>query len=803
MAALEPPPQMGRNDLLVAALAYAERGWTVFPLHSPGRQTLCDCGDEACTAPAKHPWIRNGFKDASRDARQVAQWWRKWPRANIGIACGASGLVVLDVDPYHGGELALVELVKRHSGAAHGALTPVVEALTATLTSETGGGGEHYVYRAAQGANIRNTTDLDELRGLDVRADGGYFVAAPSLHVSGARYQWREGAGEPGDLPGWILPVLGRRASRPLRQPVRMFQPPRDAQATGAYWLDRALRLAHEGNRNDRGFWLACQLRDAELSFAHAEQVMCDYAARVPGRDYSEREALQSLRSAYRTGPREAARSVIDQANQVANKAWSFKNQETPGEPPPPPPDEPQPTDSDTSETRLHNTDIGNAQRFVRRHGQDVRYVAVWKQWLIWDGKRWKRDETDEIMRRAKDTVKAMWAEVGEVEDHDERKEFIKWIFKSESDSRLKAMLAQAQSEREVASHVSVFDANPWLLNVANGTIDLTTGQLQPHRREDMVTKLAPVTYDPKATLPLWDAFLASITEHNQQLMDFLRRAVGYTLTGKTSEEKLFFAHGPSRTGKSTFLEAIKSTLGEYAMTADFDTFVARPSSGGPRDDVADMAGARMVVSIEVDDGKKLAEGLVKLLTGGDTVKARHLYQRGFEFTPAFKLWLAANHAPRVDATDDAMWNRILRIGFTHVVPTSERKTSVKATLRNPAKAGPAVLAWAVRGCLEWQRDGLGVPQEVEAATDAYRDSMDPIKDFLTDCCALGEDQWISQASLRETYEKWCKANGEKYPVSGKKFGEALRRRACEVQVKRMGNSTVKGWKGVGIVAEM
>jgi len=318
MATAEQPPQ---PLFLSFALDYAQQhGWHVFPLHSPARKTYCDCGDAACvTNAAKHPWTTHGFRDASADERVIRRWWGKsWPNANIGIACGASRLVVLDVDPRHGGELALVELVRRHAGAKPGQLTPVMEALTATLTSETGGGGEHYVFRAPAGVTIRNDTDLDDLRGLDVRADGGYFVAPPSMHVSGARYLWRDGITEPRELPEWLIPVLTRRKSRPQAQPVRMFTPPREVSETAAYWLDRALHLAHEGNRNDRGFWLACQLRDSGLSQDAAEGALESYAARVPGSDYTAREAIHSARSAYKAPARERARSMATGATSSA-----------------------------------------------------------------------------------------------------------------------------------------------------------------------------------------------------------------------------------------------------------------------------------------------------------------------------------------------------------------------------------------------------------------------------------------------------------------------------------------------------
>lgn len=293
------------NILLEAAISYAARGWYVFPLYGPGKSTLCECGDAACAQAAKHPRIKGGFHGATVDTGQIREWWAKWPRANIGIACGKSRLVVLDVDPRHGGDGSLSELVKRHSGAL-GALSQATQALVATLTSDTGGGGTHYLYTAPEGAPIRNKANLDGLAGLDVRGDGGYIVASPSLHVSGARYQWQDASILPSALPDWLLSVLRRKESQPLREPLAVF--PRENDPS-ALWLERALAMAREGNRNDRAFWLATQLRDDGVSQPDAENVLCVYAQRVPGPGFTEREALQCVRSAYTRAARAPARS--------------------------------------------------------------------------------------------------------------------------------------------------------------------------------------------------------------------------------------------------------------------------------------------------------------------------------------------------------------------------------------------------------------------------------------------------------------------------------------------------------------
>lgn len=323
--------QHDEAPLLAAALAYAARGWYVFPLHTPDRNGRCDCRDEACASPGKHPWTPNGLKAATTHEGQIRAWWSKWPHANIGIACGPSGLTVLDVDPRHGGDAALGELARRAATARGDRLaTPLVEQLVGTLTSATGGGGWHYVYQAPRnGAAIRNKHNLDGLDGLDVRGVGGYIVAPPSRHANDAQYLWQTGrdtgdgatgaAGyvpaDPAPIPAWLLEVLTRaqtatQQNQPPAPPMRVL-PDGGGRRDPKVWLDRALATAREGNRNATGFWLACQLRDDGVSRADAEGYLLAYAVNVGAgqKPYTEAEALRSLTQAYSRPAREEARS--------------------------------------------------------------------------------------------------------------------------------------------------------------------------------------------------------------------------------------------------------------------------------------------------------------------------------------------------------------------------------------------------------------------------------------------------------------------------------------------------------------
>lgn len=436
-------------------------------------------------------------------------------------------------------------------------------------------------------------------------------------------------------------------------------------------------------------------------------------------------------------------------------------------------------------------TDLANAQRLVKRHGQDLCYCDS-LGWFIYDGRRWVPDSLSDVKRWAKQTVIAILQEAAQIADDQARAALIKHQRHSESTRALKAMVESAQSEPGIAVASSSFDANPDLFNCLNGTLDLSTGEFREHDRADMLTKLAPVRFEPGAQLDLWDSFLREATGGDETYMKFLQRAAGYSLSGHTTEEKLFFIHGPAAAGKSTFIEALKAMFGDYAMTADFETFLQRSFVGAPRNDIARLAGARFVSSIEVEQGRKLAEGLIKNITGGDTVSARFLHKESFEFLPQFKLWLVANHAPKVRDDDDAIWRRILRLPFEKVVPKEKRDPSIKARLRNPDIAGPAILDWAFVGYQEWQRAGLAVPKLVEESTAAYQTEMDPLGEFIKECCILGPDKEVTRAALRGVYERWSAGDS----INSKDFADRIRALgAADAWVARE-----RGWRGIGLL---
>ena len=336
-------------------------------------------------------------------------------------------------------------------------------------------------------------------------------------------------------------------------------------------------------------------------------------------------------------------------------------------------------------------------------------------------------------------------------------------------------MVTLARSHEEIAVHPNELDRDPWKLNVENGTIDLRTGNLLPHDREDLITKLAPVAYDPSASCPHFVSFVDVVMAGDAELISFLQRAAGYMLTGDVREQVLLFLYGTGANGKTTFVTTLLSVLGDYGLQADPELLVMRRGDVHPTG-VADLVGSRLAVCTEVEQGKRLAEALTKQLTGGDRIKARHMRQDFFEFDPTHKLCLAANHKPVIRGTDHAIWRRILLVPFAVTIPDHKQDKVLLARLKDEL---PGILNWAVEGCLKWQASGLAPPTAVKAATDAYREEMDTLADFIADCCDVAPRSKVEVGKLRKAYDGWCEKNGER-PLGTKLFAQLLTARGFE-----------------------
>jgi putative DNA primase/helicase len=451
-------------------------------------------------------------------------------------------------------------------------------------------------------------------------------------------------------------------------------------------------------------------------------------------------------------------------------------------------------------------TELGNAERFRDQHGEDVRHCSG--AFLYYAGECWREDKTGEIVRLMIKTVRSIHKEqsvitrlradlqnelatatgerrtaiVDKLENLEEIGDSLNaWARKSEKGAAIKAAIELAKSLEPIALSEDELDRDGWLFNCLNGTINLHTGRLLAHTREHYITKISAIRYDPAAMCERWLGFLDQVFESDQARIDFLQRAVGYSLTADVREECLFLLHGHGRNGKGTLLLILAALLGDYATTADFNTFVESRNTG-PRDDIAHMRGRRFVQAQESKEGCRLDESLVKWLTGGDLLRARRLYENSYEFRPTHKLWLAANHLPIIRGTDPAIWSRIKLVPF-EVSFLGREDRGLKQALLDEL---PGILAWAVRGCLLWQRDSLKFPESVIAATDEYRAESDDIGRFIAQRCEIGENFSARARALYTEYIGWCQENGERH-VSGKRFSQRMSENGIEKKEDKHG----------------
>ena len=439
-------------------------------------------------------------------------------------------------------------------------------------------------------------------------------------------------------------------------------------------------------------------------------------------------------------------------------------------------------------------TDLGNAKRLVRGFGSDLRFVASWKRWLYFTGKRWEVDDTGRVMRLAEQSVATIFAEATATTDQDRAAKIFKHAVKSESSNALHAMVGLAAYEDGVSVKVGSLDRDPWKLNVSNGTIDLKTGQLLPHSRTDLMTKICPVEYDPNAECPTWDNFLHEILDGRLDLISFLYRYLGYSLTGLVSEQKLIFLYGTGANGKSTFLGTIQHMLGGYSKQAAPELLVASKSGRHPTE-VADLLGSRLVVSAEIDRGRSLAEASIKQMTGGDVIKARYMKKDFFEFEPTHKLWLAANHKPIIKGNDEGIWRRVLLVPFEVSFPEEKQDKQLGNKLLAEL---PGILNRVVAGCLDWQRNGLNSPESVVSATREYREQLDQLKPFFDDVCEIEKKAVINPKTLYNSFLDWCEENHET-PMKPRYFAMLLRERGFRQgkPTKRGAKITYRPWVGI------
>jgi P4 family phage/plasmid primase-like protien len=397
--------------------------------------------------------------------------------------------------------------------------------------------------------------------------------------------------------------------------------------------------------------------------------------------------------------------------------------------------------------------DIGNGERLIARHGDKMRYVKEWG-WMVWGGGKWG-DDRGQAAAWAKETARSIYSEAAASEDDNTAAALAKHAKSSANKGKREAMLDSATSEPGVQATPDDFDRNPWLLNLQNGCLDLKTNEFARHSPEPLITKMAGTRYEPTATCPIWERFLSRVFDADAELIEFVQRAVGYSLTGKIGEQCFFFLYGLGANGKSTFTGAIQDLLGDYGMKIRAETLMIKRSD--IPEEVAQIAGRRFLLAAELGDGERLNESLIKDLTGGDRLRARLLYHQSFEFIPQAKSWLYGNHKPIVRGTDEGIWRRVRLIPFNVTIPEHERDGGLPEKLRAEL---PGILNWALVGCQKWQQEGLDAPEKVRRATANYRAEQDILATFLDDCCTVNSLATVTAGELYQAYRAWADENG-------------------------------------------
>jgi putative DNA primase/helicase len=570
------------------------------------------------------------------------------------------------------------------------------ERVSATRMARSAKGGIHHYYKHP-GQPVKNVAPIPGHQGIDMRGDGGYIILPGSVSVDGA-YTWINEGTPIADLPSWILDDLNKK-------PVKATN-----VVDIATRKERPNSIIAEGGRN---------------SF------LTSYAGGLYRNGVKDDALLEALRIKNSL----VCEPPLDDDDIVTICESAARNFDAP----------------------LPKTDSDNGEYLARFCAGRLAFVPEWG-WLLYDGKRWEVD-MGAIKARglAESAIRDLYRQAADIDDSRDREALAEHATKSLSLSRLNAALEMAKGH--MLASVEDFDENPYLLNCQNGTLNLETGELQPHSPADKLTKLVAVDYNERAESHVLAQFLEGITCGDGELAAFLQRAIGYSISGDTSEDKIFLCHGSGANGKSTFFETFLSILGEYGIALMPKMVEAETPLATKLQECARLPGKRYVLVPEITDGRLDTE-LLKALSGGDTITGKKLYHEPFNFVPQGKYWMTANQRPNVTEVTEAIWRRLLLVPFMAAFLENDPSTDTDMPKKLAADA-PAVLAWAVQGFQLWRRQGLKPPKSVLEATEEYRQHEDPDGEFFEDCTEAGPDYRVERGELVQAYKEWARSIGD------------------------------------------
>ena len=687
----------------------------------------------------KEPAFTGWQQSASTDPRQLAQWFGNGSRFNIAVLTGQPS------------RLFVLDVDPRNGGEASlEDLQARIGKLSGTVMQLTPGSGYHFLFRLPDHMDIRSLK-LPDFPGIDIKGTGG-FVLVPPSQVGGRSYVWEESS-RPGEIP------MAEAPAGLLELLQRKFR----------FEALEAMESISEGERNNTLISHAGKLRSMGWGYAEILAALLALNKKRCDPPLPDREVEHIARSAASYEPGKLHVTAVDRM--------------TP--------------------RNLKCTDYGNSERLIAYHGEDLRHCPQLNRWFVWNGAVWQPDPGNLVMARAMDTVRRIYGEAGGLDDEKERKKHGQHAVGSERVERLNAMVSLARHLPGIAVHPGDLDANPHLLNVMNGTLDLWTFDLREHRREDLITRLAPVPYDQAAKCPVWQKFLIDIFDGNEEMIRYIQRVLGLCLSGETTARAIFILHGSGHNGKTTLLETARDVLGDYAETIPPEELmqVRRADRGRASPDLAKLPGKRFVTAMETEENQRLAAALVKAMTGGrDVISARDLYGKPFSFRPQFKLLIGTNHRPRINDATSSIWGRVHLIPFLVQIPDPERgeEPDVKGRVKDPkldnklgAELG-GILAWMVRGWREYRPHGLNPPPEVLEAIRQYREQEDVVGQFMDDGLEFGVGLEATVKDLKAALAEWCALNG--LNVEWRAVANRLMERGDVNTGKVKGE---RGWRGV------
>jgi P4 family phage/plasmid primase-like protien len=729
------------NQLLPIAQKYAELGYSVIPLNWR----------------AKRPTLKD-WQNLRLKPDDLPNHFDGRPQ-NIGVLLGepSKGLVDIDLD--------CSEAV---------ALAPTFLPSTDSVFGRASKPASHYLYTVApvpKTLKYQHPIDGDML--LELRSTGAQTVFPGSSHESGEPIKWSNDQG-----PYHATPVDVDTLTKALNR------------------LASAVLLARHwpaGNRHNASLAVAGGLRRAGFTLTETRQfitAICKVAGDPEGEDRA-RAAADTFNADKYTGWNTLT-EILPPA--VVNRVRIYLEGESKTTIEVSAPSKSNDPVSDAAAGKpWPDTDIGNAHRLRHLYGDRIRYEHTRQRWLVWEGTHWQADENGSIWRLAEAVADSIRQEAAQAPDKVSDM-LMGWSKKSQSKARQEALIHLARNMTPLAITTAALDTDDWTFNLLNGTVDLRSGELREHRRDDHITRVSPVTYEPDARCPLWLECLNQWMRGDSELISYLQTLAGYWLTGDVNWQILPIFYGEGANGKSTFLDTLAAILGPYAGIAPPDLLIANPGQSHPTE-LADLWGKRFVIASETEEGKSLRIALVKSLTGDSTIKARFMRQDFFEFRRTHKLVLSTNHKPRVADATNAAWRRLKLVPWTVIIPQEQQDRNLMAKLKAEA---PGILLWMLDGVAALQEEGIVDPEIIKNATLDYRHDENPIQDFLDEMCMFAPNAWIANGELYQRYNQYCATLGEKFTLSRRKFVERIVRVAgVKLEVKWVGGSNVRGFCGI------